>query len=287
MGGRGVIMNKLSVCNPNFSIVVPSACNANCSFCFWNREVIEVNKKRYLENLWDVINNLPDDFTQCSITGGEPTMLPWLRGILLMVRGRFDKVVLSTNGWKLKTHMYIATDNLIDHLNISRHDIGLKANCQAFNSARVIPDEELREVSEAFQRNGIDTTLNCVLPSTCNDLKFIRDYIKYAKSLSANAVAFRKDHSDLEFMGVENSPFMSKIIDSHSCPVCRNDVRLIDGMTTTWKYSVKEPSVDLGGIYELIYHQDSRLTADWNGINLINTSDIIPYMEDCDEKIRQ
>lgn len=264
--------HNLIVDNPNFSIIVPTGCNAKCSFCFWDRNVTRVKPEEYLEKLWSELQDLPDIFTQCSITGGEPTMLPWLKGILRLVRERFDKVVLSTNGYKLDKHLYMCDDGLIDHLNISRHDIGEKNNRQAFGTESIPSDKVIRALSRTFQNFGIDVTLNCVLSPEYDDLQFIHDYIDYAKGLNANSVSFRKDHSDLEFMGVEEA--LGKVIYSSSCPVCRSDVRLINGMTTTWKYSVKEPSNDLGGIYELIYHQDGRITSDWKGENIINTKDI-------------
>lgn len=278
-------MYNLSVDNPNFSIIVPSSCNARCDFCFWDRQLVDINRKEYLERLWDTISSLPSDFSQCSITGGEPTMLPWLRGILLLVRERFDKVILSTNGWKLMDHIYIANDHLIDHLNISRHDIGYIKNSHKFKTTLTLTDDEINRISSYFQRRGIDTTFNCVLPPNFNDIDFIFDYISYAKSLNINYVAFRKDHSNLDFMGVECNELMSDIVESHSCPVCRNDVRYINGMKTTWKYSVKEPSNDLGGIYELIYHQNGNVTSDWSGINTIDVNEIIP-LEECYEEKR-
>jgi len=64
---------------PNFSIIVPTGCNAHCDFCFWNRGHSEVDPVEYLNQLCETLDALPDDFEQCSITGGEPTMLPWLR----------------------------------------------------------------------------------------------------------------------------------------------------------------------------------------------------------------
>jgi len=258
---------NIIVDKPNFSIVVPAPCNASCSFCFWNKNVVKSNTREYLQNLWDTLEDLPSEFVQCSITGGEPTMSPILKGIVTLARERFDKIVLSTNGWQLGVHPYLATEGLIDHLNISRHGLSLEDNKRIFNSENVINDDKLEHLSTFYQQYGIDVTLNCVLPENFEDEDFIHRYVEYAKRCNSNFVAFRKDHSNLSPMGVERG--LSKVVESYGCPVCRTDVRLIDGMTTIWKYSVKEPSNELGGVYELVYHQDGKLATDWAGENIV------------------
>ena len=254
---------------PNFSIVAPTGCNARCDFCFWNEEHTEVDPREYISNLWKVLDNLPGDFTQCSITGGEPTMLPWLHPVMKLVRERFAKVVFTTNGYNLVDHLYLAEEGLIDHLNISRHAIGYEANCERFNTDEVLEDGMVQTYASLFQFYGIDTSLNCVLPTDFNDLQFINKFVQYAKKLNCNSVAFRKDMSDLTDMGVEQR--LGNIISTSGCPACKEDVRLINGMTTFCKYSVAEPSKDLGGIYELVYHPNSVLTSDWAGQDVINT----------------
>ena len=254
--------------NPNFSIVAPTGCNAHCDFCFWDRKYTEQDIEKYLTNLAEVLAHLPDTFNQCSITGGEPTMLPWLRSVMRLVRERFDKVVFTTNGYALGDHLYLAREGLINHLNISRHKIGFDANCEVFKTNDIPEDGVVKALSSLFQHYGIDVSLNCVVPTNFQDLNFVNDYIEHAKQLNCNAVAFRKDHSDLMDMGIE--PYLPHIIGSSGCPACKVDVRLMNGMLTYWKYSVSEPSNDLGGIYELIYHPNGRITADWAGKQVID-----------------
>ena len=62
---------NLAVYNPNFSIVVPSGCNAACKFCFWEQSR-SLSKEEFLQRLEEVLLELPEDFEQCSITGGVP-----------------------------------------------------------------------------------------------------------------------------------------------------------------------------------------------------------------------
>lgn len=259
---------NLIVDNPNFSIVVPSPCNASCNFCFWNRDYIEVDPKDYMIKLVKTLDNLPGEFTQCSITGGEPTTLPWLRGILTLARERFSKVVFTTNGHNLVNHTYMAEHGLIDHLNISRHAIGKEDNIKIFKDSRIPHDDEIEVMSTFFQYHGIDVSLNCVVSKDFRDVEFVYKYIQYAKDMNINSVAFRKDHSDLFDMGVE--PFLGKIVDTAGCPACKVDARYIDGMLTYWKYSVEEPSNELGGVYELVYHPNGVVTSDWKGEHVVN-----------------
>jgi len=250
---------NLSVVNPNFSIVAPVGCNAKCSFCFWENKN-PLPKTEYLSRLKSVLGFLPNDFYQCSITGGEPTLLAHLECILEIVRPRFSKVVLSTNGTALRPKIY----DYIDHLNISRHDIDDKRNAAIFGTDTIPCKERLSNICHGANSAGIDVTLNCVLPGDFTGREYIYDYIQFAKEVNASRVCFRKALSDLEILPVE-AELPYAITGENECPVCRSTTRLIHGMETWWKYGIMEPSIGMGGVYELIFHPGGELTTDWKG----------------------
>ena len=79
---------KLAVDNPNLSVILPVGCNARCEFCYWEPGVgLTPEKFKF------VSDTLPKDtFEQCSITGGEPTLLPNLIDYLKIAKDRFKKV---------------------------------------------------------------------------------------------------------------------------------------------------------------------------------------------------
>lgn len=258
---------KLVTKNPNFSIVVPTGCNARCGFCFWNKnnDKITVDKEEYLNNLEYILNRLPKQFQQCSITGGEPTYLSWLVDILRLARKRFPKVVMSSNGFKIKeSHL-----ELIDHLNISRHDPDDIKNRQIFNSNTVPSLYQLELINSQAHKHNVDVTLNSVVT---NETPFIfyNKMVKITRQVNADHMCFRKIHSDLKPLEVERAMSKYPILNVSECPVCKTKIRKIDGMETVWKYSVEEPSNDMNGIYELIFHPNMNLTTDWKGDNIMN-----------------
>jgi organic radical activating enzyme len=262
---------KLAVENPNFSIIVPTGCNAKCEFCFWSKPEGCLQGVEYLRRLNDVLQELPKEFTQCSITGGEPTTSPILREILVLVRMRFEKVVMSSNGYNIEPWVF----DYIDHLNISRHDYNDENNNQVFQTDTVPTGKQLRSICATANTKGVDVTLNTVLSTNFNDKAFIYEMIEFSKSVWANAICFRKEHSDIEPMPVEED-LNWKITYEHSCGVCTVKDRFIRGFKTTWRYSVLEPSKALNGVYELVFHGDGKLTSDWEAEDEVT----IMYVQD-------
>ena len=74
----------LLVDTPNLSVMLPGACNAKCEFCFWNRDQ-QANKfpmMDFADRLAKVLDSLPSQFSQVSVTGGEPTISPVLDEVM-------------------------------------------------------------------------------------------------------------------------------------------------------------------------------------------------------------
>ncbi len=260
--------------NPNFSIVLPGTCNAKCDFCFWEYEE-SPPPLTYFTKLQNIMTELPLEFNQVSITGGEPTISPYFEFVLPILKNRFEKVVLTTNGANLKKWIP-SLEGIVDHVNISRHSNREEKNNKVFN-AKMIAPPELNTDCTMLNDIGIDVTLSAVV----NDLwcvDDVYDYIRHAKGVGASKVAFRIPHGSIAEHPLEAS--FSKIkYKEHNCGVCRHRTQLLNGMSVTWKASILEPSNEMDMIYELIMHQNGKLTSDWAGKNIID----LKISDQCDQ----
>ena len=151
---------KLSVVNPNLSVILPVGCNAKCDFCYWSPDFgLTTDRFEFISK------TLPEAFNQVSITGGEPTLHPLLIDYLNIARNRFDKIVLNTNGYKLTPKIA----NMVNHVNISRHHFSDEENNKIFNTIDIPTALDIKLLLKLT--NNI--TLNCVLPDNFNNKEFI------------------------------------------------------------------------------------------------------------------
>jgi len=122
--------------SPNFSIVMPGGCNAECSFCYHRsaRTVERVSSREFVGRLGMFLHALPAQFRQVSITGGEPLLSPALADVLDTIRlqrDRYRHVVLTTNGTRLP-EMARHLAGVVDHVNVSRHHYSEAKNLRVF-----------------------------------------------------------------------------------------------------------------------------------------------------------
>lgn len=246
---------------PNFSIIVPGGCNANCSFCFWKETDID---REYISNLEETIDSLPEEFKQVSITGGEPCLSPYIEDILKVVWSRFDKVVFTTNGTGLSPLIYKFQD-LVNFVNISRHHWLDHINADIFLTDSIPTNKELKNITRDLNMIGIPANLNCVITDYISNGPEVLKMIDFSKSHGFSSIAFRHQHGELDVPEIEKHFDSWKVVSEGSCPVCRSKTQLIDGFHTTWKSSVAEPAEIVNEVYELIYHPTGLLTQDWEG----------------------
>lgn len=181
---------KFIVDDPNFSIIMPGGCNAHCDFCFYKHNPKEeMHHDEWTAKLHTVISFLPKKFKQVSVTGGEPTLNPeFLFSTIGMLKNRFDKVVLTTNGFDMDSIINIAKSGLIDFLNISRHHHTWDGNSWTFGSSKgVRTTEQVKCIIENCHKYGIPVTINCVVTKILDVEKMI-DHCRY---VGAYAVRFR------------------------------------------------------------------------------------------------
>ena len=260
---------KLLVPTPNLSVMLPGACNAKCEFCFWNRDQ-EANKfpmMEFGERLASILDSLPSQFSQVSVTGGEPTISPVFDDVMKVLkdrRKRFEKVVLTTNAVRLLKKQDVIR-GVVDHINISRHHHNDVKNASIFQTSSVPSGEELGNIMRVSY--DADICFNCVV-SPSIDARFCEAFINWSAGYGeVAAVNFRIYHNSMEDCSAQKT-FEKKYgsTDVSTCPVCRVMRMKVRGMQVNWKYSVMEPTQHWDGIYELIVQPDGRLTADWGGL---------------------
>jgi molybdenum cofactor biosynthesis enzyme MoaA len=258
-----------TIINPNFTIVAPGGCNANCEFCFWKQDK---TAKSYLKKLKETMELLPSQFYMISISGGEPTISPYFTKILDSIDPeQFVHRILTTNGTQLIKHMDKVVEK-IQHINISRHHWDDEVNSSIFASKTIPSTKHIIECVDALNQNGIDVTFSCVLTDEYILTKeHIIQYIEYAKSCGASHIYLRKKHENLMPHELEKEFGVAKIIKSHDCPACRTRVQLIKGIDVHWKTSVLEPTETLPDVlFETIFNSNGNLTSDWASNIVIN-----------------
>ena len=258
--------------NPNFTIVLPGPCQANCDFCFWKREDKE---GAFLKSLKRVLKKLPANFTQISISGGEPTLSPVFDETMKLInkykkKGKFHKVVLTTNG------VFLTYRDLsgIDHINISRHHINDKVNEEIFKTENVPSFEKLSEINKYVNKFGIDVNYNVVFVDENKDVEYDA-WVDFVKATDATSITFRNqygiyDTSHLEKQVLEDN-YKPNLIST--CPVCRTATYFLEGVKFKFHSSAYEPTeskeFEPNETYELVLHPTGDLTRDWEAKKII------------------
>jgi len=259
-----------TISNPNFSIVVPGKCNGNCSFCFWKDSKPCGN---YITQLKETLDSMPSQFYQLSLTGGEPTLSPYLSEILENINTeKWTHTVLTTNGTNLRKFIP-QLEGKIQHINISRHHYNDKINENVFGATSVPDASLLKELVKELNDVGIDVTYSAVITEHLDNKDEIKKFIKFAKSHGVNKIFLRKQHGTLDPSNAEKA-FEHMEKSHHTCPVCRNTTQHINETEVVWKASLEEPSKELGMIYEVVYNQNGVLTTDWEQEIILETNKI-------------
>ena len=258
--------------NPNFTIVLPGPCQANCDFCFWKREDEE---GAFLKSLKRVLKKLPANFTQISISGGEPTLSPVFDKTMEIIKkfkekGKFNKVVLTTNGINLLKKDLTG----INHINISRHHVNDKINQKIFKTENIPSFSELPEINNYVNKFGIDINYNVVFVDDNEDIDYDA-WVDFVKATDATSVTFRNQYGIYETSFLEKKVLEDNYLPNliSTCPVCRTASYFINGVKFKFHSSAYEPTESKefaeDETYELVLHPTGDLTRDWEAKKII------------------
>jgi MoaA/NifB/PqqE/SkfB family radical SAM enzyme len=279
---------------PNFTIVLPVDCQADCVFCSWrtsNQDKQKMDDDKFFKAIIHTLNNLPSNCTELTISGGEPTTYPYLEQVLKLIqlhkKENIKKVVFTTNGQNLyswaKDSLFL---DVVDYVNISRHHYIQEDNDRIMR-IRTINWNTICSVSDRLSKAGIRTNINCILSTSVMkeyDYEFLACFIDYARNHSINSITFRKDYDDGFGMHYLEQEIQETYKPLHigECPVCRKSKYLINGMEVLFTTSEFEPTAYYGSqsIYEFILQPNGNLTSDWEGNSTVEL-DTKPKLKQC------
>jgi len=260
---------------PNFTIVLPVDCSADCSFCSWrtsNQDKQTFNNRAFIDGLILALENLPKRCTQITISGGEPSVYSELSTVMATIayhkRKNIKKVVFTTNGQnilKLANEKWFT--DVVDYVNISRHDSNQEDNDRIMG-IKTITWGGIKKASKRLGNAGIPTNINCVLSDSIttkySDI-FINDFVRLARKNFINSITFRRDYDD--GFGVHPlEGYMGTSTNIGECPVCRKSRYIVNGMEVIFTTSEFEPTDVLGEqVYEFILQPNGKLTTNWEG----------------------
>jgi molybdenum cofactor biosynthesis enzyme MoaA len=198
--------------NANLSVYSAQRCNARCPFCVEElrpasrgtelalQKTVEVDDRRYLDRLGEVLEALRPLDPSVSVTGGEPSLDPRLPAILrLLARHGGRKRTLTTNGTGLldvreeRSVIEWITETGVRHLNVSRAHPDQDANARLMVLRDGLPVDQLRRVVEAARAGGTRVRLSCVLVrGAVEDFEGVLRYLDFASGLGVNNVIFRQ-----------------------------------------------------------------------------------------------
>ena len=266
--------------DPNFTIVLPVGCNADCSFCSWrtsSQDKQEFNDEKFIYSLTHTLENLPYICTQITISGGEPSTYKGLQEVMSTIayhkRKNIKKVVFTTNGQNiLNLSKQTWFTNVVDFVNISRHDSNQEDNDRIM-AIKTITWDNIKKTSKNLAKQGIPTNINCVLSDSIttrySDI-FLKGFIKACRKNFINSITFRRDYDD--GFGIHPlETLMGKPTIIGECPVCRKSRYIVDGLDVIFTTSEFEPKDILGdNIYEFVLQPNGDLTTNWEGTDVID-----------------
>ena len=196
-------------------VVIPSYCQAHCPFCFNNltTSTQQHDYQQFFENLVYSLNlifeNVKDRPISIDITGNEPTFDVEVFRNFMKVISRYkpytDKVVLTTNGFKLREVIEDMKD-VVDIVNISLHHYDYDERKKIFGTSYIPNNEELKELVSKLNTNGITATAISVL---YKDFGNFKEYCENFRNLAIEA-GFKDVRMRSNFC--ENDEFIYEIL---------------------------------------------------------------------------
>lgn len=186
-------------------LVIPSGCNAHCSFCYMKDSQMKMtyDKRSFVRNflpsltfiLKEIGNKNP---VSLDITGNEPTYdTVLLKEVLTLlkhyeIKDKVLRTTITTNGYNLsKLTPYF--DGVIDYVNISVHDFD-RDRRQRVMGCKTISAEEYTQMINNLKSIGINTSAIAVISEPIDKFSDWRDsFIEWAKARGFIGIRFRCD----------------------------------------------------------------------------------------------
>lgn len=260
-------------------LIMPTKCNANCSFCYHNNASSNSNNvefiDRFLDSITTLINRIDGAFPiSLDITGAEPTYdIDLFRTVMSKLRNykykeKLCRIVLTTNGYHMKEVLY-DLEGVVNYVNFSVHDYNDEERQNIFGTDTTPMAQEYINMVLALHKIGIDSSAVAVIHKEHEDFKsFMREFIDYCKMIGFKSLRFRKNvywEDDSVFSKYMNMAMESfdiiqheDVPDSTWCRLCDDSgffIFFLSGVDNTYLYSK--------GI-EYVIHRDGKLYLDFN-----------------------
>lgn len=255
-------------------IVLPTYCQAKCDFCFNNVtwETQTHDTKQFLRNLYDsldtIFKHIGKRKISFDITGNEPTFdltllhktLAILQHFRFKYHESFKKVVLTTNGYKLKDWL-VHDVTPVDYINLSLHSPIYDERVRIFKTTRIPDNSQIQEINRIAQ---VPITAVAVVHAPVNYFEgFVCNFAYEAQRLGFSDTRIRIDYKgnvetrDQFFDNFKNVPI-------DICPGLMTKNIKFDGLNPTNIYlGVKDLTEFVIGS-EVIIDDDGRLYLDYS-----------------------
>jgi MoaA/NifB/PqqE/SkfB family radical SAM enzyme len=182
-----------------------NACNANCGFCNFARDILPKERWEYVERqgAFDAVDILfRQGIRYLVLTGGEPTLHPDLTDIIAHASGKGMKVMLVSNGGLFKARRI----GEYAEAGLSSFVISIDAaTAEAHEDNRGLPGvcDKIREANREITRRGLISTASVTL-SRLLDIEALPAFLA---DLGFKAVTFSYPLTNLNssFLGYRDS----------------------------------------------------------------------------------
>lgn len=255
------IDNKHS--NVSIKIVIPAGCNAKCEFCFnqlqkdtrmVKKEIFLANLSQNLDYVLTTLKELDRDDISLDITGNETTFdVNLLKATLRIVseyKNRVKRVVLTTNGFKLKEIVDFLSNEMLDYVNISSHHYDFKRRKLIFKTDTIPDDETIKYCTSILEENGIKTTSVVVLYKKLDEpfMDFMNKFSKWSVECGFSGIRVRSNFTTdnafireyFENTSFENVVSESEVAGLYTKNIVMNNipVRLLRGVNDLTNYVI-------------------------------------------------
>ena len=271
--------------NLSVKIVIPSYCQARCSFCF-NHLTTNTQRHDYslfLDNLDMSLKMITNNITQrgitLDITGNEPTfnifLLMKLMNHIQLYRDKISRVILSTNGFRLYdciTYM----SSIVNIVNISLHHYDYEMRKKIFGTSSIPNDNDLKKIIDKLRDNNISATAISVLYRDVDNFKeFYSKFTTFAKSLGFKDARIRSNfrEDDKFFDDYLKIEFPNQSINELAGLTTKIIVDENTGFVTRMLKGVPDLTEYVLGA-ELVIDDDGRCYIDYNKRYPVNENNI-------------
>lgn len=271
--------------NLSVKVVIPSYCQANCSFCFNNltRSTQVHNEKEFLislrKSLDMILNGINKRKITLDITGNEPTfdilLLKEFLETILEYKKDLGRIIVTSNGYNLGRCIDYML-NVINIINISVHHYDYEKRKEIFNTSLIPSDEELKRIVKIFTENNIKCTSVAVLNEEIKDFrKFLNEFVNWSKDIGFKDTRMRSNfiRNDKYMDDILNIKFDNEQIFNEKGLITKiindNDyeVRILKGVDDLTKYVIGA---------ELVIDDDGKCYIDYSKRYPVN-EDTIKY----------